>query len=229
MNTFWHWGQMGDVCYSLPTVKALGGGELVTSIRSPRYDFLAPLIAAQPYVSAVRCDTRGRMDDWSYQPRGITHDLNAFRLDVWLRDIARTHLAVSHARPHGVKVDPAEPWLVPDPAWGERGSVGGIIVARSFRYRHPRGRDAWRALLDEHPEACFVGLREEAEDLGVRHLPVRDAWDLARAIWRAGAFAGNQSFPLSVAVGLGVPHWIETEPNCTNCVLEGCPWQTRLA
>jgi hypothetical protein len=228
MSVFWHWGQLGDINYSLPTVRALGGGDFVTSIRGERFAFIAPLLRAQPYIGNVRCDQHGRMDLWEYQPPGTTHDLNAFRLHTWLHDIARTHLVVSHARPHGVTVDPAVPWLVPDPSWGPMGCEPGLIVARSFRYRHPQGREAWRALLAEHPRAWFVGLREEADDLGVRHLPVSDAWDLARCVWRSGRFAGNQSFPLSVAVGLGVPHWIETEPGCTNSVLEGCEWQTVL-
>lgn len=228
MNTFWHWGQLGDVNYSLPTVRALGGGRFVTSIRGERFDFIAPLLRAQPYVTEVACDPRGRMDVWEYQPPGTTHDLNAFRLDTWLRDMAYTHLAVSHGRPHGVEVNPAEPWLVPDPSWGPMGCEPGLVVARSFRYRHPRAVPAWRALIEANPRAWFVGLREEADDLGVRHLPVSDAWDLARCVWRAGRFAGNQSFPLSVVIGLGVPHLIETAENCTNCVLEGCAWQTPL-
>lgn len=226
MRRFWHWGQLGDICYSLPTVAALGGGSFATSIRGPRFAFIAPLLEAQPYIRGVRSDPKGRMDDWSYQPRGTTHDLNAFRLDVWLANIAREHLARSHARPHGVAIDPTRPWLVPDPSWGPRGSLPRTIVARSFRYRHPQGRPRYDSIIK--PDSWFVGLPDEAHDFGMRHLPVADAWDLARVIWQAGSFAGNQSFPLSVAVGLGVPHHIETEPNCSNCLLEGCEWQTRL-
>ena len=222
MRRFWHWGQLGDVNYSLPTVKALGGGEFVTSIRGPRFEFIAPLLRAQPYVTGATCDPKGRMEHWNYSPPGMTHDLNAFRAQCG--DIAHVHLAVSHAKPHGVRVDPAVPWLEPDPSWGPMGCEGGLIVARSFRYRHPKGR----AKYPTDPRAWFVGLREEAEDFGLRHLPVSDAWDLARVVWQAGRFAGNQSFPLSVAVGLGVPHALETEPNCSNCLLENCAWQTLI-
>lgn len=227
MNTFWHWGQLGDIVYSLPTIRALGGGRLIIATRGERFEFIAPLLRAQSYIESVESDPRGRMEDWGYTPPGVTHDLNTYRLTATEEDMCRTHIATLAGRTFGLEIDPRVRWLERHPDW-ECGRSQITVVARSPRYHHPRGRAAWAVLLGSLEGAACVGLPEEAADLGVPHRPVRDALELAKVIYEGLVFVGNQSFPLAVAIGLGVVHVVETRPDVTNTIMKDCPWQKLL-
>lgn len=230
MNHYWHWGQLGDIVYALPTVKLLGPGKLTTSILRPRLHFMYPLLSR--HFTEVRHDDRGRMNHWSYQPVGVTHDLNIFRATSGGKMHLR-HLALQHADPWGLTPDLTVPWIEPDPSW-ERAKYDRVVIARSPRYRHPKA-DWWRqwVWIDDgrpvwprYPEVVFVGHEAEYVDLCVgRHHRCADAWEMCRLIYESKAFYGNQSMPLALAEGLGVPHHIELDGVCTNTVIPNHPLQ----
>lgn len=221
MNRYWHWGQLGDIIYSIPTTQALGEGVLVTSILKPRFEFMRPLL--ERHFAGVEHDERGRMNFWRYQPPGVTHDLNVFRVGSGQLHIQ--HLALAHAAPWRVKVDPSVPWLRPDPSW-VAGKHQRVVIARSPRYRNPRA-DWWEHLPADQ-EIVFVGQPDEWFGVG-RHVRVESALEMAQLIYESQAFYGNQSFPLSLAEGLGVQHFIELDGVCTNTVIKGSPKQSILA
>ena len=72
-KTFKHSGDLGDIIYSLPVIKSLGGGLLFldttggadepsckaqcmdgkTNFNKTSYEFIKPLIEAQPYIKGV--------------------------------------------------------------------------------------------------------------------------------------------------------------------------------
>ncbi len=89
VKRFRHSGRIGDVIYSLPAVRALGGGELYLK-PEPRLGFtsadtlaLIPLVGAQDYI--VRIKT------WVDEP--VDFDLDVFRAgDRYLSNLADAHL-----------------------------------------------------------------------------------------------------------------------------------------
>lgn len=220
MNIYYHCGQMGDIIYSLPTVRALGPGRFLTSLRKDRHDQLEPLLRLQSCIKGVGHFAHGRPLDWNNTPPEVTHDLNLMRMPQYGPLHLRT-LVESHALPFGVKVN-SIPWLDPEPAW-VRGKHNRAVVNRSFRYR--RTDIDWRSevlrLSDTHDSVVFVGLEQEFADFCGRVVlpwkPCKDALDLAQFIYESKTFSGNQSFPLSLAVGYGLPHRIERGPGHTNC------------
>ena len=95
MANFFHSGNLGDVVWSLPTIKALGGGDLYlakggipSAIRKynngpvfPEYegrlsqkdiDLITPLLEAQPYIGSVKIPI-GELGEI------INYDLDKFR------------------------------------------------------------------------------------------------------------------------------------------------------
>lgn len=223
-NVYFHAGQLGDIVYALPTIRALGPGKLITSLRRDRHDSLASLLRLQSCITDVEHFARGGNLDFANLPPGTTHDLNQMRLPQYAPLHIRT-LVASHALPFGVEVN-SDPWLEPGPGW-VRGHYNAAIISRSFRYRRPDIN--WLAefarLHKEHDEVVFVGLESEYEDFHtnacpspyVQYMPCSDARTLARVIYESRSFSGNQSFPLSLAVGFGVPHRIERAPGHQNC------------
>lgn len=74
-NKFLHSGDLGDIIAALPTIRKLGGGELIItespsqysvrqSMRGERFDAIAPLIRAQPYITDIRFE--GNVSSFSH-------------------------------------------------------------------------------------------------------------------------------------------------------------------
>jgi hypothetical protein len=235
MRQFFHCGQMGDIVYSLPTVRAIGPGRYVTSLRKDRHDSLATLLRLQSCITEVDHWPDGRPLDWTTPP-GTTHDLNLMRMPEYAPLHVRT-LIESHALPFGVAVD-SRPWLEPDPSW-ERGKHNRAIVSRSFRYRRPD--IDWEAelarLWEDHDTVVFVGLWSEYLDfhevvdaqtsaLPLLYLPTETAADLARIIYESRSFSGNQSFPLSIASATACRIESSARP-ATGIVCSQIRWRSR--
>ena len=74
-HTFKHSGKLGDIIYSLPTIRALGGGVLHLA-ECPELKFgsreigaILPLLRVQPYIRGVKI--------WDGTP--VDYDLDSFR------------------------------------------------------------------------------------------------------------------------------------------------------
>lgn len=213
--TFFCSGDLGDIIAALPTIRAMGGGVLRigpaenTGQREPmspeRFNSIAPLIKAQPYIEDVVYGEQQAGDKSFAQ----------FRKIGWLG--YPENLAEWQARFMKVKIS-LDKWLTVKPA---PESAGKIVIARSLRYHNPAF--PWRqiATRDFH-RALFIGSEHEHHSFEVHvgatieraHTPT--LLQVAELI--AGAERGyfNASCPLWVAMGLNTNLVEEISPGENN-------------
>jgi hypothetical protein len=226
IKRFKHSGTLGDIIYSLPLVKHLGGGEFYlhlnqinwvgqhyygyppaafhqNSMTEQQFQFMHSFMRAQSYITDFATLTA---------QQEITHNLDRFR-----------HSFVHHP---GNYVDCyADCWGITDAdtlaqmrncAWLTVPSTVDLgtrrtVINRSARWQNPRSLSTWQQWRHqlEHT-SVFVGLGEEhtafCEFTGwsIPHWPTDTMLQLAQVIGSADQFIGNQSVSLSLAVGLGV-------------------------
>lgn len=201
-NVIIHAGDIGDAIAMLPTLRKLGGGNIVfaplldgkfkgrESMKGARFEALKPLLEAQPYIGSVT---------WEDAPLAFTHDLRDFRQD----ERPGESLLEWQARYLGITPS-AAPWLQ---CARSEVSLGRAVVSRSLRYRN--GGFPWNAVLNRHRHPIFIGLEEEYVDFQ-RHcgraefIRTPDLLTAAEIIAGADIFIGNQSAPFWIAAGLGV-------------------------
>jgi hypothetical protein len=212
MKVFSQGGDVGDLIYSLASVKTLGGGRLrlvktnyVRESFSPeKVELLRPFLENQPYVTGV---------EYSQVHTGI--NLDEFRKsrlnNLSLCDRVATALKIPH-------YPRDEPWLSCD----SPNRIAPVVIARSSRYHS--NKCPWPQIWNRYStKAIFVGLREEYEDWrnrfgSIDYYPTKDWWELCRVIAGAQLFIGNQSAPMALAIGLCVPKIIqEVCLECPNC------------
>ncbi len=225
--TFKHAGDIGDVIFSLPTIRALGGGALCLHsekwTREPMTEekvrSLRSLLMAQSYIEEVRW-----LDD-VYSPEEPVN-LNDFRAEYFRTfknpDFPKQrNLCEWILRTHGC--DPEEQnkqWLQVEPF-----RVSPVIVNRTGAGRKShhvyRNRSfPWREIVEKYKhDITFVGSSIEYADFCMRFgdVPRADTPDLhalARIIAGADLFIGNQSCAYAIAEGLKKP-----------AILEVCPWR----
>lgn len=225
MNVYYHRGAMGDIVQALPTIRAMGKGELVCSMAPHRVESLATFLRLQRCITGVRHVPRPM---WNQRIPGVTCDLNAV---FDLPGPAKRSIIVAHAQALGVSlVAPASPWLDPDPSW-VRGAHDRVLVNRTHRYRHPRA--PWAAVLKKeraiYAEMAFVGTPKEHADFQaefgeITYLPTETVADLARAIYESRKLLCSQSLAFTIALGFGIDHVLECAPDHTNC-LYPVDWQ----
>lgn len=237
MKTFKHSGDLGDIIYSLPTIKNLGGGILYlditggsdepackaqcmngkTKFNETSYSFIKPLLAAQSYLHDIRI----------FNGEKIDYNLNLFRhkfADPNSRSKTKNLLDLHLDAFNLPKWDANQGWLeVLNPIALEKRT----IVSRSPRMQ---ANYPWFEVnkFKFRDKAIFVGLPKEHEifeytfDIKIPYHPVSDALELARVIAGCKAFAANSTFTLAVAIGLGnVPIVQEVEPHFPTTVFEG--------
>jgi len=209
-----HGGDSGDVIYALAAMQGGGGGNLylscIEATREPmtgaKFDFLATLLRAQPYISGVSL--------WQGEP--VQKDFTLFR-HLMLPDM---DLATQHWRcvNDDASPDVARPWLtVPEAA-----RHGRPVFARSARYRNVAWDGFWPELKAAAPDALFVGTAAEFQAFGHgEHVFAADALELAQVIAGASVFVGNQSLPYAIAEGLKVGRLQEVSTEVPNCVFPG--------
>ena len=217
---FYHSGDTGDVIYGAVAIKALGGGILylgpeirhqdnVRDAMTPaKADSLGLLLKHQAYIEDVIFTETMPMD--------IDYDLNQMRSTFKSPDWnPRMNLIDCHLKQFKLSLSHGnEPWLhvAPDPR-----TDGRIVISRTERYRNDQFK--WRMVLEMHgSRLVFIGLPHEHQDFvarygNVEYLPTPNLLDVARLIYGADLFIGNQSCPRAIAEGLKVP-----------CIMEGCSY-----
>lgn len=213
MRNFIHSGDLGDVIYSLPTVRALGGGKMHLHDRPgvvtghgmglDRVCAIRSLLQAQPYVV-----TQDHVGEWI--------DLNAFRFMGF--DLHRQNLADNYLIANGLPTSHRDtPWLRASECFYEP-----VVISRSARYHKPGF--PWRRIVERMGQfAVFVGTPAEhtafVQEFGsVRYAHTRTLLEAAEIINASELFIGNQSCPLAIAHGLGKRVLIEVCPACPNCI-----------
>jgi hypothetical protein len=226
LKTFYHSGDLGDVVYSLPAVRELGGGEFYlgpdnrsggltrTKMTEPNAKLVIPLLEAQPYIKSATY--RATL------PEDISYDLNAMRLLIQDHRIDMDtgyNLARCYLRTFGVPRDhDRKPWLtVPSPV-----SVAPVVINRSPRYQDAAFR--WDRILRTYPDCVFIGLQAEHEDFCKRWSatipfhPTENLLEAAQVIAGANLFIGNQSSCYAIAEGLKKRAILETCPSGSNTI-----------
>lgn len=230
MISFVHSGDLGDIVAGLATVKEIcekenakarvfldttGGKQDRWCLRQSQnmglkfnragFEFLQPLIEAQPYV--VDCN-----DLQQVQPLQIDYNMNAFRAIFFNKEALKQtgqNLVFTQQVAAGLEMGYKGPWLtIPDNPTMKRHAV---LMARSTRYH---SSDTLYLVNRKELEAdgAFVGTDLEhacVKDCLRMELPrivVKDALDLAKAIKKSDKFLVNGTLAYWLAVGMGHPN-----------------------
>lgn len=213
-----HAGDLGDLIYALPTIRARGGCKRLILHRIPGK---VRLPWSEASVERVRrlLESQSYIGEVVYSPQEVPgHNLDGFR-HHW--HPGRSLIAM-HAATYGIADPPdREPWLtVPVTR-----ILGGVFAVLHRSPRYP-GKMDWKAVVEfarGFGKLITVGTRDEARAMrnlagsDIEYVETDSVYDLARLIARARIFVGNQSAPLSLAVGLGTPSVIEHCHNADNC------------
>jgi hypothetical protein len=228
MSTFKHSGDLGDIIFSLPTIRALGGGVLYldpnggkdeplvkgtdqgdrTKLNMGSILSIAPVLKAQPYIEDVRV----------WEGETVDYNLDKFREHV----TASSHnLADSHL--DAFRLDKKERdsiWITNIP---ERKFLGkNKIIARSCRYQ---GNHAWWAgfCYSERksggippniywlPNHLFLGHKIEHElfeytfNVRIDYIKTPTLMDAAQIITGADNVFCNQNVLHAIAEGMKKP------------------------
>ena len=216
MQQFAHAGDLGDIIYSLPTIRALGGGVLRLRpagytdkpMTQERADLLIPLIEKQPYIERVYFDA---------SPHEVPGEVN---LDRFRAHLGAGNLVGSHAEACGIKLDhwSPEPWIEGFQAYTDHGWHAAINV--TARYHNPWF--PWDHITGN--EDTFIGTEAEYKAFRSR-VTATPPWSItpnfavvADIIASSRCFVGNQSSPYAVAVGMGHPAILAVSPQVPNCL-----------
>lgn len=216
---YYHSGDLGDAIFSLPVVRAKGGGYFYlgpNSGQSPyetrekmtheRAALLLPLLRVQPYIQGT-----------FYLPgmtKDVDYDLNQFR-KLMVQCSQHTNLAWLHLRTFGLLASEMdEPWIsVPSPI-----VIPGKPVVISKTLRYPGNLNWSRVVKNYGVQLIFLGLKEEHEDFckhygQVDYQPTPNLLEAARIIAGSELFISNQGGLHAVAEGLKVNLIQESHPD----------------
>lgn len=222
-------GEAGDIAYSLPVIRALGGGTLCLHAENwtrermsdAKVQSLRSLLITQPYIKDVR---------WLIRGEAVDVNLNDFRA-AYFRDFKKPdfpkqrNLCEWILRTHGCEPEEQhKQWLTVVP-----NRVAPVIVNRTGAGRNPpyvyRNRAfPWREIVEKYQgNISFVGTPIEHSDFCMRFgdVPRADTPDLlslAQTIAGADLFIGNQSCAYAIAEGLKKPAILEVCPWLPNCL-----------
>lgn len=238
-RTFRHGGKIGDVIFSLPTIRELGGGIVYLPENTPDdckglYSGMTDLLLLQPYIKEVREYPSGL--PYMEQAPGIhiDYDLDLARLQPKKGVI---HIVKRYLDAFGVNLPNwKDPWLkVPGYSDENRYRFHGLpkeYVLINYTARHiyneqlqMRSKVDWKKVVECIKEkAFFVGTTIEHRNFesfagSIEYLPTKNMLEVARVIRDAKAVYCNQSSVLAIAQSLGKPYYLDHKPNKTNCLL----------
>lgn len=222
-NSFHHSGDLGDIIFSLPTIKALGGGVLFLTddiryfktreqFKSHTYiNTIKEFLNKQEYIVEVYADHR--------TPYDVDYDLNKFRLPQLLdqtgqlpaekadqinKERRMTTITQLHLQTFNCPKDAdTEPWL----KWNKKVVYENkpIIVNRTDRYQNPDF--PWFEICKKYGEYMyFVGTYDEYKSFitefgKIDYLHTPTIVSLVETIIGSKLLIGNMSFPVALAEG----------------------------
>lgn len=233
MTVFRHAGDLGDIVYSLPVVRHMGGGVLYIEaapytrqkLTRDKWCGIDRLLAEQPYISGVT----------DHRPSGVTVNLNDFR-QIMFSELRVNKAAIGVSlqswmlRAHRIPTTAAdEPWLqVAPPADFNPASVR-VVINRTgpgrdpkFVYHNPEF--PWRKVLDTYGDACcFIGSEHEWRSFCGTFGPVPwcstpSLYEAAQVIAACDLFIGNQSVCHAIAEAMKKRIVLEVWPSGPNCL-----------
>jgi hypothetical protein len=235
MKTFKHMGKIGDVIFSLPTIRELGGGILYLPEQTPDgcnglYSSLKDLLLQQPYIKEVR-----------EYPSGLAYKEQApgIHIDIDL-DLARNqpmkgviHIVKRYMDAFGVNYSNwKEPWLQVKPFSSKTFRLPEEYCLINYTGRHIindqlkiKSSVNWKEVVKSIKKpAFFVGRKDEYRNFvhhfaGIPSLQTDNILQVALLIKGAHSIYCNQSSVLSIAQGLGKQYYLDVKPHKTNCLL----------
>lgn len=229
---FKHNGKIGDIIFSLPTIRALGGGILFIPENTPdectgMYSAVKDLLMLQPYIHEVREYPSGL---------GYMEQAPTIRIDYDLDDARKQpakgviHIVKRYMDQFGIDLKTwKDPWLLVDDK--PTGIVGPYTLV-NFTGRHrnnERNQNSnvdWRRVMRSIVgPVVFLGLRSEyiafCEEYGhmIPHRITNNMLEVARLIRDCDALYCNQSSALAIAQGLGKTYHLDVKPGKTNCLM----------
>ena len=238
MNSFRHSGKLGDIIYSLPAVKALGGGSYLVDHRTEYFGkpalgeraarMMTELLLTQDYIQQAAL----------YDGRPVSCDLDRFRevaVSIHLFNGLRAQTNRATGMLFGDALERIREQIIPkieldlpqchwdcaalpgranvDPwlSGMDKKHVADIVICRTER--HP-GKLDWNVLRPIAHKAVFVGFEKERlafhkSRFAVAFYKAADFVDLAQVIAGAKLFVGNQCFGLALADAMSVPRVVE--------------------
>lgn len=213
-------GDVGDVIYSLPTIRALGV-ELVYLNVNTKYKIrvigqtkfnektalmVKPLIESQPYIKEVKL----------YDGEKVDYNLDLFR---YFGDLTYSNLCYTMLKTFGCSPEEmTKQWLFVPPV-----AKMPVLINKTERYLN-KNVD-WNSFIEPYGEFMgFVGIEKEYEDFikeyncDIPFFPTNDFLELAQLISGTSIFIGNQSSPYSIAEGLKKDTIQVVCDECPNCI-----------
>jgi hypothetical protein len=205
MNNFYHSGATGDVIYSLPTIKALGGGIFNVQLPDHLYDTILPLLKSQEYIHEVK---KGR------ELTGTIYNLDLFRSNI---DLHLTHLVQLHLQSFQI-IDETwkQGWLKVEPI---KSNNSFINITPRYQSLTTDWIKEINFLKDNSDNVYFIGLESEYEPYKhlIERYVIKDYLELAQLQLGAKYVSGNQSSFMAVAQGLGRDYRMSQAEGHTNC------------
>ena len=206
----------GDAVYAIPTIQAMGGGDLILDIPRPLFDYIAPLLRVQPCLKRVM-----HYNDCNV-PVGAV-DLNKF----WGHsNLQYKNLTDLIAEMQGIKLEQN----VKENGWLENSNKANIkykyaIINKTHRYSDKlfNWKNEIKFLKKEGCDIVFMGLYEEyiafIKKYGscCEYCEVSDALQASYVVKYAKYFSSNESSMLAIRKGFGLSTRIEQSPNSNHC------------
>jgi hypothetical protein len=232
-------GKIGDVLYSLPTIRELGGGILYLPESTPDgcsdlYSTMKDLLLQQPYIHEVREYPPGLA--YKEQAPGIAID---YDLDL-ARDQPKKgliHIVKRYMDAFGINYPNwKEPWLKVEQkpfewAWW---NIPDDYVIVNYTSRHiyneqmgVESKVDWKRVINsiEQPK-YFIGKYEEylwfckKYGIDLPYLQTHNLLQAALLIKHAHSVYCNQSSVLAISQSLGKTYYLDVKPFKRNCLLE---------
>lgn len=237
-----HSGNIGDIIYALPTVRALGithmmlnvcedpgaGGRILTEAMAKS---LVSLLLEQPTIKTVDIvgvpvrlgAGYGHQAKVSTLVKGLPLEHIApatlgvdYILDQFrLQPLERRHLVHAHAMAFGARVDPARAWIEQSVS----ATPGkGIAVSVTPRYRN-RPNERLAEILDGFGPVTLIGFSKELPNYFGIEGELRefsDARELSTFLAGCSAFVGVPSFPAAIAEAMKIPRLIDLADDLVN-------------
>jgi hypothetical protein len=221
MMTFKHNGKIGDILYSLPIIKAMGGGVLwipeATHEAPCIFSNMYSLLKQQPYLVDVKQYPSFLAYGELCKSISINIDLDRHREHEkrgWQNMVLR------YADVFNIPINHKDPWLtVEGPRLIEHEYN---LISLTPRHRS-NSRVNWkRVYLKIDKPAYFIGTVEEHNDFvhniaPIERLCTTDLLTFALYIKHCTALFCNQSASLVIAQGLGKTYYCDFKPRKENC------------
>jgi hypothetical protein len=219
VRTFKHSGNLGDIIYALPTIKALGGGVLyiASGVYSPRISAAAPhpFPLSTNIVDQMTAFLKSQFYLKDVRPYGgeiIDYDLDIFREYVVSdRALWKVHLADWHLKSFHVQFDLCRPWLFDiAPRY-----VHDIVVTYSVKNESRDGSFNWRVLEDYVDKCVFLGFENEYYEfkkhtgLEINCHEAENITEFARVIRGSKLLISNQSFGFALTEAMKHPRVLD--------------------